>query len=145
MDYLPLKNKLLEPEILALADDESRKSFLIAETITEYVSISKGDWKTYMRMKGLWLPLKNSPTDSAKIAYETLTDPDPTDTQFDMVDLTVRTFIEGLMTTLVNDIPEFSSVNKDEMLALGEKTTSWAKLNGYNPLRIGYFAKARAL
>lgn len=145
MDYLPLKNKLLEPEILALADDAARQSFLIAENVIGYVPIKKGDWKTYMRMKGLWLPLKNSPTNSAKVAYDTLIDPDPTDTQFDMADITVRTFIEALMTTLVNDIPEFSSPNKDEMLAMGERATSWAKQNGYSPLRIGYFDKARAL
>ncbi|NOR70969.1 MAG: hypothetical protein GQ532_14950 [Methylomarinum sp.] len=145
MNYSKLKVKLLEPGIVALADDEARLSALKNKEIIRYIPIKKGDWKTYLRMNGLWGLLKNSTDSYAVMAYEMLIDPDPTDTEFDMTDVEVRDFIDAVMSQLVTVINGFELHHKTALIKMGEVLESWADQNGYNPLRIGYFAKARAL
>lgn len=81
MDYLPLKNKLLESDIVALADEVNCMAKLLS-------------------------------------------------------------ILDGLVS---NTDLAFTESDKDSILAMGDRETSWAKENGYNPLRIGYFDKARAL
>lgn len=143
MDHSKLKLKLETPEILALADDETRLVNLTANTVVEYIPISTNSIKTYLRMNGLWMPLKNSVADSAVTVFDALTDNDTV--QFDMTDINVRGFVEIMLTTLINDVTEITVTHKDEVLDMGERLTSWATQNGYTPLRIGYFDKARAL
>ena len=140
MNYSALKIKLETAEMLELADDDVRKAALESDVVIK-ISLSSHDIKKYLMMSGVWLPIKKSTSDNAEIAIDSLTE----FTDFDVSDSAVLAVLVSVLDGLVVDVTEFTEVHKSTILSFGDSTTSWAKQNGYNPLRIGYFDKARAL
>lgn len=142
MNYLLLKQKLQSEEMLALENDSDRLDSLTSLSYVEHGSINIQELKAYLKIHSLWLPLKNSSTDSAVVAFDTISDEETR--EIDISTSIEFEFFDKTLSQLIIDVEEITEQHKEEIIALGRKKVSWAEQNGYDPLRIGYFSKARA-
>lgn len=145
MKHPKLKIKLLDPEIMALANDEAILAELNTKNITIKKAISAHDIQEYLMLTDDLELIEASASPECKRAARAL----QLFTQFDIAHETKGASIEGklssILTDLVaNDMLAFTETDKSTILAMGSDDVSWASQNGYNPLRIGYLEKARA-
>lgn len=142
IDYAPLKAKLATPEMTALADDDARLAALIDENIVDYIELPTATIRAYLKINGFWIEIEDSADINARVARDTLN----IETGIiDMRNPAVRTFFAQTINNLIGVITGLTATHRDAIMALGMHYTSWAAQNGYTPLRIGYFDKARAL
>lgn len=147
MIYLPLKSKLETAEILAIADDEARLAALTAKDILVKKPIQVRDIEEYLMITDNYEAVEASTSVAAKRAMKALALFKPT---IDITHTTLGAAREAKLISILDGLvadPEsnISATDKTAILDLGYEYKSWAELNGYNPLRIGYFAKARSL
>ncbi len=144
MKHPELKLKLLEPGIMALDNDEAIISNLNAKNITVKKAISVHDIQEYLMLTDDLDLIESSESVECKRAVRAL----EIFNQFDIAHKTKGALIENKLTSILSDLVantmlSFTEDDKTAILSLGVNTVSWAEQNGYNPLRIGYLAKAR--
>lgn len=145
MNYLKLKSKLLDADIVALVDDEVRLVEL-NNPVEIKQAISVHDVQEYLILTDDLELIEASNSAACKRTVRAL----EIFTEFNVAHPVKGVAIEEKLVLILDGLVEdaslaFTESDKLAILALGKTNKSWAELNGYTPLRIGYFAKARAL
>lgn len=145
MDYSKLKAKLLEPDIMALNNDTE-----ILDVLTLKVQVKKPilthDIQEYLMLTDDLELIEAGTSVACKRAARAL----ELFTEFNIAHEIKGVMIEAKLNQILDDIVSdaslaFTETDKTNILSMGIEEKSWAEQNGYNPLRIGYLAKARVL
>ena len=145
MDHSKLKAKLETPEISAFALDES-KLIELTKPVDKKIPILVHDIQEYLMLTDDLELIESGTSIACKRAVRAL----ELFTQFDIAHPIKGVLIENKLNTILTDLEtdealQFSATDKQAILDMGITKSSWADDNGYKPLRIGYFDKARAL
>ena len=145
MNYSKLQVRLLDADMLALADDVERLAEL-RKPVDKKIPILTHDIQEYLMLTDDLELIESGTSTACKRAVRAL----ELFTQFDIAHPVKGVLIENKLNAVLTDLIadtslQFSEIDKQAILDMGITKSSWAEDNGYHPLRIGYFTKESVL
>jgi len=121
MNYPALQAEILDVKYEALTDQELT-DLLNTKDIPSKIAISSIDIEKYMMLSGIWIAFKRSQLDEAELARDAM----ERFRSFDLSIPSVDAALTGILSALVESMVEFTQVNVDEILAMGDVLISLA-------------------
>ena len=106
---------------------EQIRAALNTKNITIQVPIATRDIKQYLILTNMWLGIKDSTSDAARIAVDALHNFDQFDVSNPLVEAKLTEILDALV--VETQIPDFTVTHKTQILAMGQALRSWADQN----------------
>lgn len=140
MNYEILTTELSSAEYAGLTNNEIELLINNKDILTKK-EISSLDIQRYLLLNSLWLPIKNSTSDAAKVTIDSL----DIFESFDIKDTSVETMLIYILDQLIAAIPEFTETHKATILDMGETYISRSEFLGLGYTTQGHIQAAKTI